>query len=172
MRLALISTVTDRLDALGRGPLVALSYKPMPGPVAKPPLTKIAHAFPLWDEVTATAARELGWEAFWAQHPAGAGRFIRLDAVGYEQAIAAAQALSLTTRPHLPAGDRQAVAVLELAGGAWYATGLGGIDDAAMSAWLLRLGSYPGYFQPSARALAPELRAVVSGVRVVAARIG
>jgi hypothetical protein len=111
----------------------------------------------------ASEARELGWDEFWAQRPAGAGRIVPLDVSGFDDAVRAATLLSRTTRPGFADGDKQAQAVLQLADGSWHAASLGGVDEVRQSAWLLRMGWYPGYWRPTATSLAPEVVAVVGG---------
>lgn len=157
------SGTAARLDELGRMPLVRFDYRPIPSPGAKPPLQKVASALPTWDAATIERAQELGWEAFWDAHPAGAGRVVPLVGVAsWEDAVTAARELALTTRPHFAPGDKQAQAVLQLADGSFHAAGLGGIDEARLGMWILRMGSYPGYWTPpTAAALAPEVVAIV-----------
>ncbi|MCW2923928.1 MAG: hypothetical protein JWM98_1332 [Thermoleophilia bacterium] len=168
MRLATMPDTAARLDELGRTALVRLDYRPIPAPGGPRPMSKVASAFPTWDAATIDAAAELGWDEFWAQRPAGAGRLVPVAASGYDDAVRAARAIALTTRPGMADGDKQAQAVLQLADGGWYVASLGGLaPDGVQSAWLLRLGSFPGYWQPTATALVPELQAVVGGASTI-----
>jgi hypothetical protein len=156
--------VAARLDELGRSPLARFDHRPIPSPAAKPPLTRVASAMPTWDSSTIEEADRLGWDGFWEQHPAGAGRLVRLEAASWDDAVRAARAIALTTRPGFAPGDKQAQAVLHMADGTWWAAGLGGIDEAQQGMWLLRMGSFPGYWPtPSGSALAPEVEAIVGG---------
>lgn len=153
----------SRLDELGRMPLVRFDYRPIPAPGAKPPMQKVASAVPTWDGATIERAQELGWDDFWAERPAGASRIVPLaGAASWDDAVAAARALALTTRPWFAPGDKQAQAVLRLADGSFHAASLGGIDEARVGLWILRMGSYPGYWSPpTATALEPEVVAIV-----------
>lgn len=157
------STVGARLDELGRRPLVRFDYRPIAAPGAKPPMQKVASAMPTWDQATIERAQELGWDDFWAEHPAGAARIVPLEgAATWDDAVRAARTLALTTRPQFAPGDKQAQAVLQLADGSFHAAGLGGIDEARLGMWILRMGSYPGYWSPpTATALEPEVVAIV-----------
>ncbi|MCB0879055.1 MAG: hypothetical protein KDC46_08755, partial [Thermoleophilia bacterium] len=139
-------------------------YRPVPAPNAPPRLARVASAVPTWDAATIAQSQELGWDEFWQAHPAGVGRLVRLDAASWDDAVGAARALALTTRPGRAPGDKQAQAVLHLADGSWWAAGLGGVDEAMQGMWLLRMGTYPGYWpSPTGTALAPEVEAIVGG---------
>ena len=156
--------VARRLDQLGKAELVRMDYRPVARPNPSPPLSKLASALPTWDRATADRAWELGWTDFWAEHPAGAGRLVRLDASSWDDAVRAARELALTTRPSQAPGNKQAQAVLHLADGSWWSAGLGGIDEARQGMWLLRMGTYPGYWNPpTGTALVPEVEAIVGG---------
>lgn len=158
------ATSADRLDELGRIELVRMDYRPVPRPNPSPPLAKVARAMPTWDRATIDRANELGWDGFWAERPAGAGRLVRLDAQRWDDAVRAARELALTTRPGFAPGDKQAQAVLHLADGSWWAAGLGGIDEARQGMWLMRMGTYAGYWtNPTGTALVPEVVAIVGG---------
>jgi hypothetical protein len=158
------ATVVDRLDQLGRSELVRFDYRPVSGPAPKPPMAKLASAMPTWNEATIERSRELDWDEFWAERPAGAGRIGRLAATTWDDAVRAARELALTTRPGFAPGDKQVQAVLRLADGSFHVASLGGIDEARQGMWLLRMGSYPGYWAtPAATALAPEVVAIVGG---------
>jgi hypothetical protein len=161
------STPNPRLDELGSIPLVRFDHRPIPAPNPKPPMAKVASAIPAWTEATRDRFQELGWDEFWAEHPAGAGRLVRLEASSYEDAVKAARAISLTTRPGLPDGDKQAQALLLLDDGSWYAASLGSIEQDLQGVYLLRMGSYPGFWRPKATSLVPELQAVVGGATMV-----
>ena len=130
-------------------------------------MEKVASAVPAWTDQVAQQANELGWDGFWAQHPAGAGRLTKLDATTYEDAVRAARELALTTRTHHAPGNRQAQGVLQLADGSFHAASLGMLDEAIQGLALLRMGSYPGYWRPTATSLVPELLAVVGGASMV-----
>ena len=165
---SLPSAATDRLDELGRIQLVRFDYRTIPGSQpSNPPLAKVATAVPTWNLATIERSREVSWDEFWAERPAGVGRLTRLDATTYDQAIKAARLLALTTRPNMAPGDKQAQGVLQLADGSFHAASLGGIDEVQQGMWLLRMGSYPGYLRPKAAALVPELLAVVGGASLV-----
>lgn len=97
--------------------LVRFDHRPIPAPGAKPPMTKVASAIPAWTEATRQQFWDLGWDEFWAQHPAGAGRVVRLVAASFEDAGRAAREISLTTRPGMAPGDKQAQALLQMADG-------------------------------------------------------
>lgn len=161
------ASIAARLDELGRVDLVRFDHRTIPGPSPKPPMSKLAAAIPAWTEATRNQFWELGWNGFWAQHPAGAGRLVRLEASSYEDAIRAAREISLTTRPGLPPGDKQAQAVLQLADGSWHAASLGALVPEQEGVFLLRMGGYPGYWKPRAVSLVPELQAVVGGATMV-----
>ncbi|MCW2926186.1 MAG: hypothetical protein JWM86_154 [Thermoleophilia bacterium] len=159
--------VADRLDELGRVPLVTFDYRPISGNQPKPPLQRTSSAFPTWTAETIADSRELDWDGFWAKHPAGAARLVATGAASYEDAVRAARAIALTTRPGMADGDKQAQAVLQLADGSFHVTSLGGIDEAAQGAFITRLGTYPGYWRPTLTSLVPELVAVVGGATMV-----
>jgi hypothetical protein len=164
MQISHSASMTRRLDELGRIELVRFDYRPITGPRPVPPLERVASAVPTWDAATIAQSRELGWDDFWRAHPAGTGRLVRLDATTYADAVAAARQLALTTRPGFAPGDKQAQAVLQLADGSFHAAGLGGIDEVQQGMWLLRMGTYPGYWtHPTGTALVPEVVAIVGG---------
>lgn len=153
-----------RLEELGSIELVRFDYRPVARPKPSPPLAKVASAMPTWNRETIDRSWEVGWDEFWAERPAGAGRLVRLEATGWEDAVRAARDVALTTRPGFAPGDKQAQAVLRMADGSWWAAGLGGIDEARQGMWLLRMGTYAGYWpSPTATALAPEVQAIVGG---------
>jgi hypothetical protein len=155
-------TVRARLEQLGRMPLVQFDYRPISAPSPKPPMAKLASAMPTWDRPTMERAWQLGWDEFWSERPAGIGRLRRLEAGNWQDAVRAAREIALTTRPDFAPGDRQAQAVLHMADGSWWAAGLGGIDEARRGMWILRMGSFPGYWSPpTATSQVPELVAVV-----------
>lgn len=157
----------SRLDELGRVPLVRFDHRPISKPDPKPRLSREAVAIPAWTEATRNRFWELGWDEFWAEHPAGAARVVRLAASSFEDAVRAAREISLTTRPGMAPGDKQAQALLQLADGSWHAASLGAIEAELQGVFLLRMGGYPGYWKPTATALVPELHAVVGGATMV-----
>ena len=157
----------ERLDELGRTPLVRFDHRPIPAPNPKPPMSRVANAIPAWTEATRSRFWELGWDAFWAEHPAGAARVVRLEASSFDDAVRAARAISLTTRPGMAPGDKQAQALLQLADGSWHAASLGALEHELQGVFLLRMGGYPGYWKPKAVSLVPELQAVVGGATMV-----
>jgi hypothetical protein len=130
-------------------------------------MSKTAMAIPAWTAETRAAFQQSTWDEFWSAHPAGAGRLVRLEATGFDDAVKAARAIAMTTRPELPAGDKQSQALLQLADGSWYAASLGMPDAALQGVFLLRQGSYDGYWRPQATSLVPELQAVVGGFSTV-----
>ena len=136
--------VAHTLDELGTMPLLSFRYDPISGPGHKDRLTRDATAFPTWNQGTIDQSRELDWDGFWAVHPIGASRLTRLDVTTFEDAVKAAHAVVLTTRPGMADGDKQAQAVLQAADGAWYISALGGV--VGDGAWLARLGTYPGFW--------------------------
>lgn len=161
-----------RLDELGAIDLVQLDYRPLPTPHPSP-LQKVASAFPLWNAETIDASQTQDWDTFWAARPAGAGRLVPLQASGYDDAVRAARQLVLTTRPGFADGDKQALAVLHVGDGGWYAAPLGGVrfpGPGGGGAWLLRMGPYPGVQRPSVTSLVSELEAVVGGISVTDVR--
>jgi hypothetical protein len=162
-----IADVAQRLDELGRVPLVTFDYRPIPSPGAPKRMQKTAVAIPAWTDETRQQFQDSTWDEFWAAHPAGAGRLVRLDAASYEDAVSAARQIALTTRPNLPPGDKQNQAVLQLADGSWWAGALGIPDPALQGVFLLRMGAYDGYWRPQATGLVPELQAVVGGFSTV-----
>jgi hypothetical protein len=163
-----MSTVAERLDALGRIPLVTYDYRPIPGPKLEPRMQRVNVAFPTWTAEVIGEAQELDWDAFWAKHPAGAARIMPLAGISsFDDAVRAAKELALTTRPNLPPGDKQTQGVLLLADGTYHVTSLGGFVDGQQSAWVLRQGTYPGYWRPQVIAHVPELVAVVGGFSMV-----
>lgn len=162
-----LDPIVDRLDQLGRADLVRFTHRPIPGPNPQPRMEKLGAAIPAWTEATRQQFWDLGWDEFWAQHPAGAGRIVRLEASSFEDAVRAAREISLTTRPGLPPGDKQAQALLQLADGSWHAASLGALVPEQEGVFLLRMGGYPGYWKPTATSLVPELQAVVGGATMV-----
>ena len=161
------SAGNSRLDELGRLPLVRFDHRPISGPNPKPAMRREAVAIPAWTEATRARFQELGWDAFWAEHPAGAGRIVRLQASSFEDAVRAAREIALTTRPGMAPGDKQAQALLQLADGSWHAASLGALEHELQGVFLLRMGGYPGYWKPRATSLVPELQAVVGGATMV-----
>lgn len=160
-------TIDARLEELGRIPLVRFDHRPLPSNDPKAPMSRVASAIPAWTQATRDRFNELGWDEFWAAHPAGAGRVVRLQASSFEDAVRAAREISLTTRPGLPPGDKQAQALLQLADGSWHAASLGALEQQLQGVFLLRMGGYPGYWKPKAVSLVPELQAVVGGATMV-----
>ncbi len=159
--------VAGRIDELGRIDLVRFDHRPISGHDPKPKMAKVAMAIPAWTEATRERFWELGWNDFWAEHPSGAGRVVRLDATSFDDAVRAARAISLTTRPGMAEGDKQAQALLQLADGSWHAASLGALLPEQEAVFLLRMGGYPGYWKPTATSLVPELQAVVGGATMV-----
>ena len=70
---------------------------------------------PAWTAATRARFNERGWDEFWGEHPLGAGRLVPIDAATYDDAVRAARALALTTRPEMAPGDKQCQAVLQTA---------------------------------------------------------
>ena len=159
--------VGDRLDQLGRVDLVRFDHRPIPSNNPKQPMAKVAGAIPAWTEGTRQKFWDLGWDEFWAQHPAGAGRVVRLEATSFDDAVRAAREISLTTRPGMAPGDKQAQALLLMADGSWHAASLGALVPEQEGVFLLRMGGYPGYWKPKATSLVPEVQAVVGGATMV-----
>lgn len=159
--------IADRLDQLGRADLVRFEHRPIPAPGAKPLMVRVAGAIPAWTEATRQQFWDLGWDEFWARHPAGAGRVVRLEATSFDDAVRAAREISLTTRPGMAPGDKQAQALLLMADGSWHAASLGALVPEQEGVFLLRMGGYPGYWKPKATSLVQELQAVVGGATMV-----
>lgn len=159
--------IRDRLDQLGRIDLVRFDHRPIAGHDPKPPMSKVAGAIPAWTETTRQQFWDLGWDEFWAHHPAGAGRLVRLEATSFDDAVRAAREISLTTRPGMAPGDKQAQAVLLMADGSWHAASLGALVPDQEGVFLLRMGGFPGYWKPKAVSLEREVQGVVGGATMV-----
>lgn len=150
--------------------LVRMDARQLPGGSTRlPPMQRDYTAFPTWDAAGIEQFNRLGWDGYWAEHPAGAARLVRVAGTSFEDAVAAAKALVATSRPNSAPGDRQAHAVLQAADGAWYIAGLGQIVPSPFGngARLASLGPFPGFHRWKLTALVPELQAIVGGVSVV-----
>ena len=100
----------DRLDELGRIPLVRFDHRPIPSNNPKAPMSRVASAIPAWTQETRDRFNELTWDEFWGEHPAGAGRLVRLEASSFEDAVRAARAAHGAARHQrriaVPCGSR------------------------------------------------------------------
>lgn len=163
-------TVRHTLDELGSMPLARFDYRPLIGPTPRPPsLRHEPVAFPTWDAANREEFGRLGWDGFWAAHPVGVSRLVKVDGSSYDVAVQAARQLVSTSKPGSAEGDRQAHAVLQAADGAWYLAGLGEIVRGPFGdgARIQKLGPLPQYERPKITPLVPELKALVGGVSVL-----